>query len=101
MRNYLRVLNGKTATATALILYNLASAGVLGESSSSLYTHSAPFIPLLSPRAAIITLDEISMINSQFGEYFNENLATFAAGLNVLLWMGLVCFPFVQVFLYI
>ena len=40
VRNYLRVLNGKTATATALILYNLASAGILGESSSSLYTHS-------------------------------------------------------------
>ena len=49
VRNYLRVLNGKTATATALILYNLASAGILGESSSSLYTHSAPFVPLLSP----------------------------------------------------
>ena len=31
IRNYLRVLNGKTAAATALILYNLGSAGVLGE----------------------------------------------------------------------
>ena len=31
IRKYLRVLNGKTAAATALILYNLGSAGVLGE----------------------------------------------------------------------
>ena len=31
VRNYLRVLNGKTATATALILFNLGSAGVLGK----------------------------------------------------------------------
>ena len=31
IRNYLHVLNGKTAAATALILYNLGSAGVLGQ----------------------------------------------------------------------
>ena len=30
-RQYLRVLNGKTATATALILFNLGSLGILGE----------------------------------------------------------------------
>ena len=31
VRKYLRVLNGKTAAATALILYNLGSGAVLGE----------------------------------------------------------------------
>jgi hypothetical protein len=71
IRKYLRVLNGKTAAATALILYNLGSAGVL----------------------AIVTLDKISTFNM---DYFDKNLATVAAGLNVLLWMGLVCFPFIQ-----
>jgi len=30
-RKYLRVLNGKTATATALILFNLGSAGITGK----------------------------------------------------------------------
>ena len=47
----------------------------------------------LSP-SALITLDEISTINAA---YFNHTLATVAAGLNVVLWIGLVCFPFIQV----
>ena len=48
----------------------------------------------LAPSLAIVTLDKISTFNM---DYFDKNLATVAAGLNVLLWMGLVCFPFIQV----
>jgi len=69
-RQYLRVLNGKTATATALILFNLGSLGIL----------------------ALITLDMIS----NEPNVPNIALGTVTAGLNSILWVGLVCFPFVQ-----
>ena len=40
-RKYLRVLNGKTATATALILFNLGSAGIVG-----ILTHAYTQVPV-------------------------------------------------------
>lgn len=72
-RHYLRVLNGKTATATALILFNLGSSGIV----------------------AIINLNNIS-IRSPGISLADDALATTAAGLNVILWIGLVIFPFIQ-----
>lgn len=71
-RKYLRVLNGKTATATALILFNLGSAGI----------------------TAIINLEKISQ--SPVAQFNNTALATVTAGFNVILWVGLVSFPFIQ-----
>ncbi len=69
-KKYLHVLNGKTAAATALIMFNLGAAAVV----------------------AIVSLDGISDRDIE-----NKELATVTAGLNVLLWAGLVSFPFIQV----
>ncbi len=68
-KKYLHVLNGKTATATALILFNLGAAAVV----------------------AMVSLDAISEKDIE-----HEVLATVASAMNVVLWSALVSFPFIQ-----
>ena len=49
----------------------------------------------LSLSAAIIGLNNISERGPE--SVADEKIATVAAGLNVILWVGLVIFPFIQV----
>ena len=112
-RQYLRVLNGKTATATALIMFNLGTLGVIGKRGEEREAwkkgragrkqkrrggrnrerREILAYLLLSSPPALITLDEISRTPN----LPEPVLGTVTAGLNSILWVGLVSFPFVQV----
>ena len=124
---YLRVLNGKTATATAFsVVFNLGTAAVVCTSgcmyhdilsqrevviSSVIVSGDIEFDAtffafqwltynvdnleislIISHTTALITLNDISAQPLHL-----KSLATVTAGLNVVLWIALISFPFIQV----
>ena len=76
------MLNGKTATAVALMMFNVATAALNGEQ----YSHLGP--PTHLPIAGVIVLGD----NSN-----NSADHTVVGTITAVLWSLLVVFPFVQV----
>lgn len=70
-RTYLHALNGKTATATGLVLFNLIN-------------------------LALISLYNLHKATEADTVFSNPTLLGWLAALNAILWVGLACVPFIQ-----